>query len=54
MTTMQAVKTFFAPPPVTMDELKALKSSLSQAEWDQFGKDTCAAMGVEWSAPPSK
>lgn len=54
MTTTKAIKTFFEPPTVTMDELKELKRALSQPDWDAFGQEVCAALGVAWDAPPKQ
>lgn len=49
MTTTLAISKFFEPPKVSMAELKELKSSMSQDEWDQFGKDVCKELGEEWT-----
>lgn len=50
MSTIEAVKKYFSTPerPVTNQELMELKRALKSEEWDQFGKDTCAALGETW------
>ena len=59
MTTALAIKKFFSAPsspeietrPVTMDELKELRTALTAKgpdEWDNFGKACCAALGTTW------
>jgi hypothetical protein len=53
MTTTLAISKFFEPPKVTMAELKDLKASMSQEEWDDFGRAVAAALGVEWTPTKS-
>ena len=57
MTTIKALKEYFGNPapqyaPVSMTELKELKAAITQAEWDQMGRDCCAELGVEWLKAP--
>lgn len=52
MTTSTALRTYFEPTP-SMQEMKELREGISKAEWDEMGKQTCEALGVEWQ-PPAK
>ena len=54
MNTTKAIMEFFAPPAVSMTEMKALKASMPQAKWDAFGQEVCAALGTTWESPAKK
>ena len=54
MNTTAAIMKFFAPPVVRMAELKALKASMTQIQWDAFGQEVCAALSMIWEPPAKK
>lgn len=53
--TITALKEFFgSTKPVEMAEIKALRTSMKQEDWDELGKACATALGKEWEAPAGR